>query len=224
MASAASTQHSANRLLRSAAEGAAYSRQPGIAGAVTEAGVGDSKGGMSALGQDGFAGLDLIASLGANPYQQLRLHLRKHKDVSAASGHRPHSPTSCMVYLETQNLQSDFASFADCINPYMHSWCRSHNESLLDYCGYFDFKNFTREQRQFALKAGVPEDILRNALNQSRLLSAEDIEAFDFGTSRLRWKLLSAGEKEAHKFKPLVQAAFSHGQIEGNPTVDFAKP
>jgi|AntDeeMinimDraft_6_1070357.scaffolds.fasta_scaffold105620_1 hypothetical protein len=54
-------------------------------------------------------------------------------------------------------------------------------------------------QREFALKAGVPEYILRNALNQSALLSAEDVAAFDFGTSRLRWKLLSTGDLEIFK-------------------------
>ena len=51
----------------------------------------------------------------------------------------------------------------------------------------------TSLQRQWAIQAGVPCSMVRNALNQSEMLTDEDLAAFNLGVEHLHWKLWAAG-------------------------------
>lgn len=74
--------------------------------------------------------------------------------------------------------------------PMTNRWCQT-----LETRHYSSFCFLTAtSQRAFAERLGIPRHLLLNALNGSELLSEADVAAFDFGTEKLHWKLLSLGE------------------------------
>eukprot|EP00873_Tetraselmis_striata_P022777 jgi/Tetstr1/443041/TSEL_031100.t1 len=70
-------------------------------------------------------------------------------------------------------------------------WCRTRGMPLLPLVRCLDFERFSSTQKLFAQRAGIPRELLYNALNQSTLLSPDDIRSLHLHTENLHWKLLA---------------------------------
>ena len=55
-------------------------------------------------------------------------------------------------------------------------------------------RNWPSLQKRWAVQAGVPPSTVYNALNQSALLTADELATFQLDVAQLHWKLLCAGQ------------------------------
>eukprot|EP01061_Rhynchopus_euleeides_P038471 TRINITY_DN65_c1_g1_i2.p1 TRINITY_DN65_c1_g1~~TRINITY_DN65_c1_g1_i2.p1 ORF type:complete len:1815 (+),score=482.44 TRINITY_DN65_c1_g1_i2:105-5549(+) len=75
---------------------------------------------------------------------------------------------------------------------FAHRWCEVHDANMerdLDAYNLVDFGQFTADQLEEAIEAGVPRDVAKNAINKSELLTAPLKARFSLGTAYAPWRL-----------------------------------
>ncbi|KAL3143108.1 hypothetical protein ABBQ38_003381 [Trebouxia sp. C0009 RCD-2024] len=103
-------------------------------------------------------------------------------------------------------------------------WCKAHaSAQFLQMMMHIDFGHLNHVQRMYALQAGVPRNIVLNALNQSQLLTREDRLSFQLeAEGPSHWKLLgAAGHEHSASQDPAVhQMTVPAAQTGGAESAD----
>ena len=104
-----------------------------------------------------------------------------------------------------ENLSADIVEFLAsatdiCLDEYelfqlVHRWCVKNEVNIKRFIDHFDFSSFTSEQRRWVSQTieGL-DDLLRNALLQSLILTKPDINQYGLGRRDLHWRRLYSSE------------------------------